>query len=210
MLAYIVKNNKEAKLALSELKKFGYRNIDNLTGSISDESVYFTQGTNIKCYNLERFKKCFPSCALTTVTQNDESKKRNISVTLEQAREWYHGNNSALKELALTVYTEKELGLAMNVIYCKVTGDYESIYIPPVEANKFRVKAKLSMIAAYCNEDWKMEEGKTGYFIGKLLGESPTIMKHSSAKYEGITYFKNREDAKKAMELLKDEIKYLL
>lgn len=209
MLAYIVKNNKEAKLALLELKKSGYENNDNLTGSISGESVYFTQGINIKCYSLKEFKKCFPSCALTTVTQNDESKKRNISVTLEQAREWYHGNNSTLKELALTVYTEKELGFTVNAVYCKVTWRPESIYIPPVEANKFKVKARLSMIAAYCNEDWKMEEGKTGYFIGKLLGEAITIMKHSSAKYEGITYFKKREDAERAMKLLEDEIKYL-
>lgn len=209
MLAYIVKNNKEAKLALSELKKFGYENKGNLIGSISDESVYFTQGTNIKCYNLEEFKKCFPSCALTTVTQNDENEKRNISITLEQAREWYRGNNSALKELALTVYTEEKLGLTLDDIYSKVESSSIHLYIPSGEYNKFKVKAKLNMIAAYFNEDWKMEEGKTGYFIGKLLGGSPTIIE-SYAKYESITYFKNRGDAKEAMKLLKDEIKYLI
>lgn len=210
MLAYIVKNNKEAKLALSELKKFGYQNVDNLIGSIPGESVYFTRGTDIKCYDLEKFKKCFPSCAPSIVTQNDKSEKRNISVTLEQAKEWYHGDNSTLKELALTVYTEKELGFTLDNVYSEVDNSSIHLYIPTGEYNKFRAKAKLNMIAAYFNEDWKMEEGKTGYFIGKLSGGSPTIMKHSSAKYESIAYFKNRDDAEKAMKLLKDEIKYLI
>lgn len=205
MLAYIVKNDKEAKLALSELMKSGYQNVDNLKGSISGESVYFTQGINIKCYNLEEFKRFFPSCAPVTITQNG----RNISVTLKQAREWYNGNNSTLKELALTVYTEKELGFTIKDIYCKVERNCESIYIPLGESNKFRVKAELSMIAIYYNEDWKMEEGKIGYFLGKTLDGDIMIMKHATVKYEGVTYFKSREDAKKAMELLKADIKYL-
>lgn len=209
MLAYIVKNNKEAELALSELKKFGYENKDNLTGSISDESVYFTQGTCIKCYSLENFKRYFSSCAPTTITQNDESKKRTISVTLKQAREWYHGNNSTLKELALTVYTKEELGFTLDTIYTEVKADYVPVCIPSGESDKFKTKAKLSMIASYCNGDWKMEEGKVGYFIGKLSGGAITTMKHSSSKYEGITYFKKREDAERAMKLLEDEIKYL-
>lgn len=210
MLAYIVKNNKEAELALSELKKSGYENKDYLKGNISEECVYFTQGTCIKCYSLEKFKKYFPSCAPTTITQNDESEKRNISVTLKQAREWYHGNNSTLKELALTVYTEKELGLTLDDVYCKVKADYVPVCIPSGESDKFKVKAKLSMIAAYCNEDWEMKEGKIGYFLGNSLDGNIMIMKHATVKCEGVTYFKNREDVKKAMELLKDEIKYLL
>lgn len=210
MLAYIVKNNKEAKLALLKLRKLGYENTNDLKGEISRESVYFTCGTEIRCYLLWEFKKCFPSCTPTTVTQNDESKKRNISVTLKQAREWYHGNNSTLKELALTVYTEKELGPTLDDIYSKVESSSIHLYIPSGEYNKFKVKAKLNMIAAYYNGDWKMEEGKTGYFLGKNLDGNTMIMKHSTIKREGITYFENREDAEKAMELLKDEIKYLI
>ena len=34
---------------------------------------------------------------------------RNISVTLEQAREWYNSGNSTLRTLALNAYTESEL-----------------------------------------------------------------------------------------------------
>lgn len=210
MIAYIVKNDREAKEAILQLEKMGYVNENNLTGSISSTSVYFTEGTSIKCYNLADFKKCFPSCAPTTVTQNDENEKRNISITLKQAREWYHGNNSALKELALTAYTEEELGFTINDVYCKVSAYYLPLYVPSRETLRFKVKAKLDMIAACYNGDWEMKEGKTGYFIGRIAGEDVTIMKHVSAKYEGVTYFKNRKDAERAMKLLEDEIKYLL
>ena len=210
MLAYIIENNKEAKEALLQLKKMGYVNRDGLIGNVSGASVYFTEGTLIKCYTLKEFKKCFPSCAPTTITQDDENEKRNISVTLEQAREWYHGNNSALKELALTAYTEEELGFTINDVYCKVSAHYLPLYVPSRETLRFKAKAKLEMIAAYCNGDWEMKEGKTGYFLGKNLDGNIMVMKNSTVRYEGTTYFKIREDAKKAMELLKDEIKYLL
>lgn len=210
MIEYIVKNDREAKEAILQLEKMGYVNRNNLIGSVSCASVYFTEGTSIKYYNLEEFKKCFPSCAPTTVTQDDENEKRNISVTLEQAREWYHGDNSALKELALTVYTEEELGFTINDVYCKVSAHYLPLYVPSRETLRFKAKAKLEMIAAYCNGDWEMKEGKTGYFLGKNLDGNIMVMKNSTVRYEGTTYFKIREDAKKAMELLKDEIKYLL
>lgn len=210
MLAYIIENNKEAKEALLQLKKMGYVNRDGLIGSVSGASVYFTEGTFIRCYTLKEFKKCFPSCVPTIITQNDENEKRNISITLEQAREWYHGDNSALKELALTAYTEEELGFTINDVYCKVSAHYLPLYVSSRETLRFKAKAKLEMIAAYCNGDWKREEGKTGYFIGRITGKDVTIMKHVSEKYEGVTYFKNMKDAERAMKLLEDEIKYLL
>lgn len=37
------------------------------------------------------------------------TEKRNLSVSLEEAREWYRSGNSTLKKLALTAYTEAEL-----------------------------------------------------------------------------------------------------
>ena len=36
---------------------------------------------------------------------------RNISVTLEQAREWYNSRNATLRTLALNAYTNEELEL---------------------------------------------------------------------------------------------------
>ena len=34
---------------------------------------------------------------------------RNITVSLTQAREWYYGDNAALKTLALQAFSEQEL-----------------------------------------------------------------------------------------------------
>lgn len=36
-------------------------------------------------------------------------EKRNISISLEKAREWYEGGNITLKQLALEAYSEEEL-----------------------------------------------------------------------------------------------------
>lgn len=36
-------------------------------------------------------------------------EKRNISISLEKAREWYEGRNITLKQLALEAYSEEEL-----------------------------------------------------------------------------------------------------
>lgn len=35
--------------------------------------------------------------------------KRNITVTLEKAKEWYNSNNETLKDIALSAFSEKEL-----------------------------------------------------------------------------------------------------
>lgn len=36
-------------------------------------------------------------------------EKRNIQITLEQAREWYNNDCGLLRRLALSAFTEKEL-----------------------------------------------------------------------------------------------------
>ena len=35
--------------------------------------------------------------------------KRNITVTLEKAREWYNSGNTSLKEIALQAFSKEEL-----------------------------------------------------------------------------------------------------
>lgn len=42
-------------------------------------------------------------------TKNNMENNRNITISLETAKEWYKGNNSALKELALQAFKEHEL-----------------------------------------------------------------------------------------------------
>lgn len=138
---------------------------------------------------------------------------RNISVTLEQAREWYNSGNDALRTLALNAYTKEELGLNYSLIESQVDRQVcVCSCVPRGEGRKFQVLAKLAIIAKYYNKDWKKTACNTGYFIGNYNnGNSPAIdiYTNNNAQYTGVVYFKNYKDAAKAIEILGDEVQEL-
>ena len=143
---------------------------------------------------------------------------RNISVTLEQAIKWYNSGNATLRELALNAYTKDELELDYNSIDREVNQICTCICIPKCEGKKFQVLAKLATIAKYYNKDWERNIYNTGYFISNHNpGNCPVddcykdvgVYKHISAQYAGIVYFRNSEDAVKAIKILGDEVKEL-
>jgi hypothetical protein len=145
---------------------------------------------------------------------------RNISVTLEQAREWYNSGNSTLRTLALNAYAENEL-VGYNYMKSCVNKDTVSMAIPHGDGVKVLTNGKLAIIAKYLNGSWEMGAGKTGYFIGKSsmggsaviaqvdLTHGIAIYEHKTVQYAGIVYFKNAEDAKKAAKMLGADIRYL-
>ena len=138
---------------------------------------------------------------------------RNISVTLEQAREWYKSGNDTLRTLALNAYTKEELEPNYNLIESQVDRQVcVCSCVPRGEGRKFQVLAKLAIIAKYYNKDWKKTACNTGYFIGNYNnGNSPAIdiYTNSNAQYTGVVYFKNYKDAAKAIEILGDEVQEL-
>lgn len=146
---------------------------------------------------------------------------RNISVTLEQAREWYNSRNATLRTLALNAYTKEELELnysLYSLIESKVDQACICSYIPSCEVKKFEVLAKLATIAKFYNKDWERTIYNTGYFISNHNpGNGPVddcyknigVYKHNSAQYAGVIYFKHSEDAAKAIKILGDEVKEL-
>ena len=143
---------------------------------------------------------------------------RNISVTLEQAREWYNSGNNTLRTLALNAYTKGELELDYNSIDREVDQICTCVCIPRCERKKFQVLAKLATIAKYYNKDWERTIYNTGYFISNHSpGNGPIddcyknigVYKHFSAQYAGVIYFRNSEDAVKALKILGDEVKEL-
>ena len=145
---------------------------------------------------------------------------RNISVTLEQAREWYNSGNPVLRTLALNAYAKNEL---IGYEYMKSFVDKETfnLTIPRNDGSKVLTNSKLAIIAKYLNGSWTMSAGKTGYFIGKSsmggssviaqvdLTNGIAIYEHKTVQYAGIVYFKNAEDAKEAAKMLGAEIGYL-
>lgn len=137
--------------------------------------------------------------------------KRTISITLKQAQEWYNSDNGTLKQLALTTYNELELANSYDYICQHVNLDFKILLLPSTYHKSFTAISKLSTIACYYNGVWEKTESNTGYFIGKSrinvnITENSYkniyIFKHDNVKYPGIVYFKNKEDAIKALHML--------
>lgn len=142
---------------------------------------------------------------------------RNISVTFEQAREWYNSGNSTLRTLALNAYTESEL-MGYDYIKQLVKREATSVIVPEGEVKKITVHSKLAIVAKYFNGSWKKTTCNTGYFIGNYnSGNGPVVetlngvgvYQHNTVQYAGVVYFKNQEDAIKAVKILGESIKDL-
>lgn len=105
-------------------------------------------------------------------------ESRNISLTLEKAKEWYNSNSAELKEVALQAYTEEELktpkftdiksfedaARALGIRYTNlelVLKDYsdKSIF------EHVKAVTRLDIIRKALNKDWKpsLIEGKVYY-----------------------------------------------
>ena len=104
---------------------------------------------------------------------------RNISLTIEKAKEFYNSGNAALKEIALQAYTKEEL---TNPEYtniktfegaCRAIGivyrtDCDLIYLSRVEGNlgkHLTAIYKMDIIRKALNGDWKpiLVKGKVFY-----------------------------------------------
>lgn len=134
-------------------------------------------------------------------------KKRNIQITLEQAREWYGSENQTLKTLALSAFKKEELELTLNEIFTRVK--YSSTSIPIVDnVLKVTILSYLAMLAKYFNENKPIPT--TQFFIkGKDDNGEILLAFHTGVKYPGIIYFNHLEDLRKAIKLIGDDIKYL-
>ena len=150
-------------------------------------------------------------------TSNME-EKRNIKVTLEQATEWYNSGNSTLRTLALSAYTEDELKLNLKYINSKVCNTCFCVSVPANEAEKYNTLADLAIIAKFFNGSWKKTTNNTGYFLGNFnAGCGPVVdtcngvgvYQHNTVQYAGVVYFKNQEDAIKAVKILGKRVKSL-
>lgn len=136
---------------------------------------------------------------------------RNIKVTIEEAYKWYKSGDETLKTLALSVYTKNEL----ISYYLKSTAEFISLHIPKDKIKKFKVLAELSLIASFFNKR-KEIENDTRYFIAKnnkinydftnKLFDNIYIFKHVTVYYPGIVYFNSKEDIRKAVSIMGEEV----
>lgn len=139
-------------------------------------------------------------------------EKRNISISLEKAKEWYEGGNITLKQLALEAYSEEELKEEIaysdildklwrsgKLVTCQTS--ISGITISSIE--KIKVLSKLYNIAVYFNGDWVPTYGNDSYYIyeaHKVIGVACNNYLLSS-----VLYFKSKEDTQKAIEMLSSD-----
>ena len=150
--------------------------------------------------------------------KNNMEEKRNIKVTLEQAIEWYNSDNSILRTLALSAYTEDELKLNFKYINSKVCNTCFCANVPVNEAEKYNTLVDLAVIAKFFNGSWKKTTSNTGYFLSNYnnaigpavyICNGVGIYQHNIVQYAGIVYFKDWKDAMKAVKILGDRVKNL-
>jgi hypothetical protein len=167
--------------------------------------------------------------------QTNNNMKRNITVSLEEARNWYNSQDQTLRRLALQAYTEKELnepqslkevlealGIQSLNLNMKLGGKDASSTVKlskeiGVEiGSELTFHMKLALIAKYFNGTWEPDVTKTKYFLAKThysydlpnsikLDNNYCIDTHERVMYPGIVYFQKQEDVKKAYEMLKAE-----
>lgn len=177
-----------------------------------------------------------PSARFNNNQTNNNMEKRNITISLEEAREWYNGENQILRKLALQAYTEAELSEPQNFNEVLKSLGVQSLNLNMrlggkdalstvklsngigIEINsELTLHMKLSLIAKYFNGTWKPEMDKK-YFLAKIpssyvlpssikLDNGYYIGTHETVLYPGIVYFQKEEYVRKAYEMLKGELR---
>ena len=143
-------------------------------------------------------------------------EKRNIQISLEEAREWYNSGDSFKKELALKAYSKTELSIStysdiLALLNDKVRGD---------SLDKSEIYRKLLNIAKYYNglypKEYNSLLGKQQYYIITKEGTSTLYFKYkdfsinkSICKSDYEIVFNTKEAAKRAIDILGDELNIL-
>lgn len=183
------------------------------------------KGVNVKYMSLKLIKlipttrrELFKGINQIIKEENNIEEKRNVKVTLEQAMEWYNSGNSTLRTLALSAYTEDELKFNLKYINSKVCNTCFCASVPANEAEKYNTLADLAIIAKFFNGSWKKITNNTGYFLGNFNARcgpvvdtcnGVSVYQHNTVQYAGIVYFKNQEDAIKAVKILGKRVESL-
>ena len=154
------------------------------------------------------------------VKDNNMEEKRSIKISLEEAKEWYNSGDSFKKELALKAYKKEEL----EETYLNIIGK-----VPYDTTRKNSIKrdiyVKLLNTAAYVNSIYPKEHRKgTKYYSQYILTKRGTCTEYSQPLFHKGFYinktfvhypeifvvtFNSEEAAKKAIDILGDELNVL-
>lgn len=149
-------------------------------------------------------------------------EKRNIQISLEEAKEWYNSGDSFKRELALKIYKEIELSITT---YSDVRASLRNTAIADSIA-KGEVYRKLLNVAKCFNNIYSIKYDSNSrlpihsrvpiYYTITKKWESAYFTKHRDFFINKIVYkspyeivFNSEEAAKKAIDILGDELNIL-
>ena len=170
------------------------------------------------CHPLKRKDKEF--IIFKQIKDNNMKEKRNIQISLEEAKEWYNSGDSFKRELALKAYKEEEL----EETYLNIIGKlpYDTTRKNSIKRDMY---VKLLNTAAYVNSIYPKEYYKYAKdYFQYILTKKGVCDDHSLPLfYKGFyinkTYiyyseafiitFNSEEAAKRAIDILGDELNVL-
>lgn len=143
-------------------------------------------------------------------------EKRNIQISLEEAREWYNSGNSFKRELALKIYKEIELSITT---YSDVRASLRNTAIADSIA-KGEVYRKLLNVAKCFNSAYNIEYNsricRQNYYIITKKSTPALFVKYKDFSINKNEYksdyeiaFNSLDAAKKAIDILGDELNIL-
>lgn len=151
--------------------------------------------------------------------ETNNLETRSFKLTLGQAKDWFKSGDFNLKTLALSVFSEDELVSSYKDILDLVNTDSVIVQVPEELTNRIIVYSKLliaseyfNSIHHYKNEHWFIGELANPYYNPSNLNKYNgfTLVKHQKATYAGIIYFNCLTDLEKTIDMLGDDLKYLL
>ena len=150
------------------------------------------------------------------VKDNNMEEKRSIKISLEEAKEWYNSGNSFKRELALKAYKEIELSITT---YSDVRASLRNTAIADSIA-KGEVYRKLLNVAKCFNSAYNIEYNsricRQNYYIITKKSTPALFVEYKGFSINKNEYksdyeivFNSEEAAKKAIDILGDELNIL-
>lgn len=180
----------------------------------NDKDKSCSRPKNIVCSAPRREDKEF--VIFKQVKDNNMEEKRNIKISLEEAKEWYNSDDSFKKELALKAYKEEELVENYLSITTKIPlSEFHEI------KEKARVYEQLITVAKYLYKKYEPTVVNHNYvyyliipklsipFSNKYTDYKDFTIKVTSVKPYDNIYFNSIEAAKRAIDILGNELKSL-
>lgn len=134
-----------------------------------------------------------------------ENKELKMSLSKTMAKKWYHSGDAELKTLALSVYSKKELeNITFKEIFDSSANSNYTEYVK--RGNAYR---NILIVTDYFNNNWVKTNNNIGYYwyYNNYLNEWE--VHHSITIMPNHIYYKTKEIAMKAFELIGSEYELL-